>query len=322
MFLGLRCPEAKSFDKNIVTVLKPLLAIGIVLHHLHAQSVFLHEFERWGSMIVGVFFFISAYGLFYSLDNRPDYMRNFAVKKILQKLALPVLLAYALNFILNENLETYSFMEHLTNPSGPFFFSNDWFMYALIYCYLIFMIVANKKHMRIVFLTCGILAFVVLTAVNGFARNWWATPLAFPVGAFYYQHETYIRKLVNGKNGLLVSTAVYFLVFGGLMAGSALFNSKVTTVLAYSLLPLLLVNCIIRVDVSSLAKNRILLFLSGISFEIYLVHGIIIDFLRKYHELSGFMLIIVTIPASLVGAVLFHKIITACWKSFDTKKNT
>lgn len=53
--LGLRNPVARPFDKDIVTVLKPLLALGIVLHHLHSQSVFLHEFERWGPVIVGFF---------------------------------------------------------------------------------------------------------------------------------------------------------------------------------------------------------------------------------------------------------------------------
>lgn len=41
VILGLRNPEAGIFGKDIVTVLKPFLAIGIVLHHLHAESIYL-----------------------------------------------------------------------------------------------------------------------------------------------------------------------------------------------------------------------------------------------------------------------------------------
>ena len=320
--LGLRNPVARPFDKDIVTVLKPLLALGIVLHHLHSQSVFLHEFERWGPVIVGFFFFISGYGLYYSYNNNPSYMKNFVIKNILQKLVTPIILAYFLNLLLNERcINTYSFSEHLTNPSGPSFFPNDWFLYALIFCYIVFMMVTKMKHIQLVFLACIILAFVIVTAVSGFARNWWATPLSFLVGAFYYHHESNIRNLVNGKEGLLLSTVFYFLVFGALMAGSYFYHSKVTTVLAYSLLPLLLVNCLIRVNVSSLAKNRCILFLSRISFEIYLVHGIIINFLRQRLDLSGFILVITTLPITLVGAFLFHELIHLCQKPIELKKH-
>ena len=93
------------------------------------------------------------------------------------------------------------------------------------------------------------------------------------------------------------------------------------TVLAYSLLPLLLVNCLIRVNVSSLAKNRCILFLSRISFEIYLVHGIIINFLRQRLDLSGFILVITTIPITLVGAFLFHELTHLCQKPIELKKH-
>lgn len=323
-FMGLHKPEARSFDNNIVIVLKPFLAIGIVLHHLHGKSIFLHEFERWGPLIVSMFFFISAYGLLYSLDARPNYMRNFAVKKVLCKLVFPMLLAFTLNLLLNENLEDFSFMEHLLNPSGPYFFSNDWFLYVLIYCYLIFMVAArfnHKREIRIAILTCGCLAIVIFAAFKGFARNWWATPLAFPVGAIYYQYERYIRNIVDGKKGLIVSIFVYFFVFACLFVCSAIFKNQLTTVLAYSLIPLLFVDCIIRVDLSSLAKNKTILFLSKISFEIYLVHGIIIDFLSKRLYLSGYILIIASIVVSLIVAVLFHEVITICRKPFEPRNS-
>lgn len=138
--IGVRNPKAKPFGKEIVTVLKPFLAIGIVLHHLHAQSVVLFEFERWGPLIVGIFFFISGYGLSYAYKWRPNHMDHFVANKIVAKLIIPTVLAFCVNFVMNEDIDNYSFITHLTNPNGPSFFPNDWFMYSLIYCYLIFLV--------------------------------------------------------------------------------------------------------------------------------------------------------------------------------------
>lgn len=60
-----------------------------------------------------------------------------------------------------------------------------------------------------------------------------------------------------------------------------------------------------------------LYFFSKISFEIYLVHGIIIEFLSKRLYLSGLELIITSIVVSLIVAVLFHEVITICRKPFE-----
>ena len=73
---GLKTPAASVFNKDIVTVLKPFLAFGVMLFHLHNQATFLHEFERWGPLIVGIFFFISGYGLTYSLKNNSNYIKS------------------------------------------------------------------------------------------------------------------------------------------------------------------------------------------------------------------------------------------------------
>lgn len=277
---GLRTPDARPFGKDIVTVLKPFLAIGVMLFHLNGQSVWLHEFERWGPLVVGIFFFISGYGLTYSLDRNPQYLKNFFQRKIVVKLVLPCLLAWGFNMCLNETWAEYSVIRHLKNPSGPSLFPNDWFMYALIYCYISFMIAGLSKSnvIRLSILVVAPLLLVIFTSVMEYVRNWWATPLAFSVGVVYCHFETHIRTIVSDKRNFVLSNLLYLCIFGSLIVGSAFLKLKITTILAYSLLPLLLVNNVIRVDVTQFAQKRVILFLSGISFEIYLIHGIIIDF--------------------------------------------
>lgn len=158
------------------------------------------------------------------------------------------------------------------------------------------------------------LLLVIFTSVMDYERNWWATPFAFSVGVMYCHFEPRIRDIMSGRKNFIYSNMLYLCVFGGLIAGSALMKSKITTILAYSLLPLLLVNNIIRLDFTRLAKNKIILFLSGISFEIYLTHGIVISFLRNTMSLSGISLICATIIIALIIAWLFKQLSVNCQK--------
>lgn len=313
---GLKTPIAKTFNKEMVIVLKPFLAIGIMLSHLHSQAVFLHEFERWGTLIVGVFFFVSGYGLIYSLYNNPNYLNNFLLKKVFIKLIVPCLLAWILDLCFNETWNEYSIIGHLTNPTGPSFFPNDWFMYVLIFCYILFIIAGKAKSstVRLSILVIGPLILVIFTSIMDFMRNWWATPLAFSAGVMYCHFESRIRLLISGRKNFIYSNLVYFCLFGGLIVGSAFFKLKLTTILAYSLLPLLVINNIIRLNVTQFVKNRILFFLSNISFEIYLIHGIIIYFLKNTMAFSGVNLIIVTIIVTFIIAPLFKWLSVTCQK--------
>ena len=144
-----------------------------------------------------------------------------------------------------------------------------------------------------------------------YERNWWATPFAFSVGVMYCYFEPRIRKIVSGRKNFIYTNILYICVFGGLIVGA---KYKITTILAYSLLPLLLVNNVIHLDFTRLAKNRIILFLSDISFEIYLTHGIVISFLKNSMSLSGISLVGVTIIIALIVAALFKQLSVNCQK--------
>lgn len=321
--IGVRNPKAKPFGKEIVTVLKPFLAIGIVLHHLHAQSVVLFEFERWGPLIVGIFFFISGYGLSYAYKWRPNHMDHFVANKVVAKLIIPTVLAFCVNFVMNEDIDNYSFITHLTNPNGPSFFPNDWFMYSLIYCYLIFLVATktSNRYLHISTLVCGILLLVIISCLNGFSRNWWATPCAFLIGALYFLNEDEFIRIVDGKHRFWESSVIYIFIFLCLIIFSALFKSNVTTVIAYSLLPLLLVNCMIRIDLTEISRNCIIQFLSRISFDIYLIHGIIISFLVSQFKMSGGILLISTLSLTLICAYMFYKMRVCVQRCFYTLSN-
>ena len=131
--VGLKSQDYRPFDKDKVVVLKPFLALGIVLSHLSSYSIYLHDFQRWGSLIVGIFFFISGYGLSYSLHYKVGYIRNFFLHRIAKALLLPYMGALLFYFVLNGNWSDYSFFDHISRVSGPSLIPNDWFVFALVY---------------------------------------------------------------------------------------------------------------------------------------------------------------------------------------------
>jgi acyltransferase family len=317
--MGLKTPASGVFSKDIVTVLKPFLASGIVLHHLQPHSAWLSEFYRWGPLIVGIFFFISGYGLTLSLKARRGYVSHFFRDKIVVKLLVPFLLAFCLELCLNSSWKSYDIVDRLTYSYGPNLFPNDWFIYTLAYCYLSFLIAARMKSEtgRLVIIILATLLFVVTTASLGYARNWWITPMAFSAGALYSHFEEKIVHLTDGQKNYIRSTVCLLVFFLFLISLSAILKNQVSTLLTYSLMPLLVVNIMTRLDVGRLAKNRFILFFGGISFEIYLLHGILIDYLRGNLSLSGISLIAMTIISTVGTAYAFKHLSVICQKTLS-----
>ena len=304
-FVGLKSQNFRPFDKDKVVVLKPFLALGIVLSHLSGYSIYLHDFQRWGPLIVGVFFFISGYGLSYSLHYKIGYIRNFFLHRIAKALLLPYMGALLFYFVLNGNWSDYSFYDHIVRSSGPSLIPNDWFIFALVYCYIVFWIGAKCKttSLRRTVLFVGPLLLVVFTCWMGWGRNWWACTMGFAVGAFFQNREPAILQMISSRKGYIVSNFACFLLFAVLIACSALFGNIISTVLAYSLLPLWVVAILVPFDCGKAAKTGLFL-LGAISYEVYLVHGIVMDYLNRHTSLDGMAFAAVTLIMSLFAAVL------------------
>lgn len=306
---GFHSGNIGEFDKSSVVVLKPIMALCIILHHLHSESIYLYEMERWGSIMVGMFFFISGYGLEYSIQKRDTYLKNFWYDKILVKLVLPSILALTLYLSVNRLWQVYDLKSHLFNLDGPSLFPNDWFVYALIWCYVIFLLGGKFKryYLRFAMLIIGPLALVVFALNYGWARNWWATPMAFSVGILYRYYETK-KRILHGDHGHIYINLICVIVFGILMLCSMVFGSSVSTMMAYSLLPIWIVSNLTHIHLSKLADNNIIIYLSKISFDVYLIHGIVVSYLKDVTSLSGCGLIISVIGVTFITAAIFNKI--------------
>lgn len=76
--------------------------------------------------------------------------------------------------------------------------------------------------------------------------------------------------------------------------------------MVYSLLPLWIVTVFSRLDLSKMAKNKYIIWGSNISFELFLVHGIIIDFLKAERFTTGIPFVVTTLLISICAAFLLN----------------
>lgn len=298
---GLGQPAGK-FSKEIVAVLKPILAIGVVLHHCSNEFVGLVEFKRWGALIVGIFFFISGYGLTYSVSKNPQYICGIIIDKVILKLLIPCLIVLSLHVTINCGWLEYDFLNHASIKSGPSFFPNDWFMYVLIYSYLLFTAAYNttNKYAREFILVVGLLIYEVFTIMLGYGRHWYATPLSFYIGHIYNLNEPAIISFLRSSKNNIFACAACFAVLCLMFFFSSRYASSLSTVTAYTLLPVLTVITLIRLNMSKLAANRYIILLGCISFEIYLIHGVVMEALRQYTELHGIVFVVLTLLITLL----------------------
>lgn len=74
---------------------KAICAIGVVMYHITSEvdcgNAF-YIFRIIGYLMVSVFFFYSGYGLIYSLNKKPNYLKKFFTGRIC-KVLIPYILA-------------------------------------------------------------------------------------------------------------------------------------------------------------------------------------------------------------------------------------
>lgn len=142
-----------EFNRNATSKLQVILAFLIVLAHL-SQSLhvsYLRPFTSCGGFSVGLFFFISGYGLMQSLLSKENYLHGFLKKRYL-KVLLPFFLATILYlgilFINGANIRGVSVRDMAWNL---FVLPYSWFVKQIIFLYFIFWVVFKLTRHKLVY---------------------------------------------------------------------------------------------------------------------------------------------------------------------------
>ena len=303
-----------AFDRATTIPLRAVLAMAVVLGHLAVRTECdfgVLRYFLWHRYAVCVFFFMSGYGMFVSVMNKGDaYLRGMVSRTII-KLFLPLglimlgMATYAL-LIGNFNLMavTRSYMSGQTALCP-----HSWYVFELFALSIVFATSASMaKSNKGIFVLCSVgalLLYVVIRYVLQWPGWWWESIFAFPVGVAYAGAERKIVAFIKrfGRNvyiGVAVALSLIgllkFCVHGG--SAGALLESALGGVVAvcFYVLPL--------------PQWKWLSSLGCVSYELYLVHGIVRNYIDRHlcvmnSNLRGVAIILATIFA----AYIFHVVL-------------
>lgn len=298
-------------DKDRTLGLKGILSVLILFHHIQflVDIPILFLFSSWGAPIVSLFFFISGYGSTYSyLKKGNGYLDRFFYRRIwktIKPFLIITIIYILLEFIDKGCLLLPSLLELICK--GNTILPYSWFVIAIIIQYLFFFLsfkhAATMLRKIIYVLVLTVIGMIIMGSIH-YGRHWWVSSLAFPTGMFYAFKESSWNSILRQKKWriLFMPIACIVILIVVLSKVEALFT------IVYILIPLLVVYLISYVGGS---RNKIMMFLGSISYEIYLFHGVSMHLLRGKHIYveSDYLFVLLVCVCTILFSYCLHKVI-------------
>ena len=352
LVVGVRISKKKEFHEdflslNITKGIQGFAAVAIMMHHL-TQTVtqygeinkgLITIFNEFGVLFAGTFFFLSGYGLFTSMETKPDYLKHF----IRRRLPVVVIPFYIINWIflilipLSPQKLTLGINDWISMISGWMLLNKQlWYIVEIVILYIIFYILFRfLKNKNLSYALMGI--FTVLITIGSlllghdmktftggawFHGEWWYnTTFLFFVGMtfakFYKPITNFIKKyyivvLFVGIVGFLLLFSAYRYVAGiaGYYCewpGHPGYLEKFMTVGLQLPMVIFYVVTFLIITMKLQFKNSVLKFLGKISMELYMIHNIFIIIFSCIIK-NDVLFFSAVYVASLVAAVILHYI--------------
>lgn len=299
-----------SKDKS--NAVKGVLAILIVFHHFSKTcdiSSF-SEFRRWGAIIVSVFFFMSGYGLGRSMTLKgKSYLSNFLSHRLWKSVILPYAIALVI-FLVYLNVDVPDAKTFVGDWShGITLLPNAWFIVALALMYLGFYFI-NKTFARchVVNMFLFTLVYIIIVYSIGFERCWYVSVIMFPLGMLYADKENELVTLLNRYRARIWLIPMMM----GITCICFIMQTVVLSIVAFMALTITLVFVMTSIEVERIGKIGLFSFLSAISYEIYLCHGVAMKMCRgKYLNITeDWMFVIAVVALTLILASVVKYIVS------------
>ncbi|MDO5573754.1 MAG: acyltransferase [bacterium] len=292
VFWGVKLAPKGEFAEDVLSkergnVLRGVFILGIMLHHLSQRTdngklfwIFLYV----GSLAVGIYLFLSGYGLMKQYQLRGEaYLSSFLVKRM-SKILIPYLIAnivYIIGYtLLGKKIKLMEVLKSFTTGDPYVLFS--WYMISIFFFYLEFYLVHRfcKKKLLIVILDMIFLAgYVAVCAKINTGAWWYNTSIVFFMGKLWAENEEAIMKFL--KKGYLVKLILSFVLSIGLYILSLEYEYGSAANIAWMWIDTgIFIVFVIMLNMKLIFSNKLLVFWGHISFEVFLYHGFMVTLFK------------------------------------------
>lgn len=274
--------EQDWLSKEETTKLKGIAAILIIFHHvgqnipINAISLPLHEL---GKYVVGIFFFLSGYGLIISLIKNNQYLQGFLQKRLLL-IYVPFILINAIDICINslrgrewESFEIVSTLFGFTLLDGAL-----WYIQLILMYYLVFYILFKYLNMQkaVVGLVLFSLYYFMVGYLLGLGNHMINTSFCFVFGVLIGKNKEMMFTILQRYKKILIFGAF---IMALVARACVLFVSEgIISLLFTNISTLSLVAVVIFRIAFVQISNHLFCILGNISYEIYLIHMKVLSF--------------------------------------------
>lgn len=290
-------------SKNAFRFLKYFFSLLILFHHI-CQKVrmtgILSFLNTVGPFGVSVFFFISGFGL-QENSSKKKYIETFW-KKRFKKIVIPYFIfnvLYLIYYICFENLDIKKIINKIL--SGKLIVTYSWYIVAILYFYMLFYFsfkfFENKKIKKYTSLLIGWILYCIIVYVLGYGVWWFNTSHLFVLGVVWSEFKEKINNYIfNHYYHVLLGL---LMIYGLLVYMRFILNLSILIVIFKVTLFVIFV---LLVLMKFKFGNRYIDLISNISFEIYLMQGLVISLLvgtKIYNNVVLFSILVIFITVLL-----------------------
>lgn len=306
--------EVKVMNRESTMVLRGAAIIGIVVHHcsqyFDGLGIFQMPVKESGYALTAVFFLLSGYGCYHSLKS-PTLQRNvrtvmlWTVRRSL-RIYFDFIIVFIMNVILfkafsmNEGMSAPELIKDAFTLTEPTWTS--WYPKIQILCYVVLAVsfLISDKYKEIITFAVFVL-YVILTWRLGVQSMWFTSVMCFPIGMIFAKYIPQFKSKKTYAAVFVISGVVFTVLF---VLQTLMLQAPIRT----------LSGCVLAAAVYSVTgiykfDSVILKNIGKISFEIYLIHLMLLRIFVKANINSNISIILILLISVLLGFAV-NKIVT------------
>lgn len=311
-----------GLNKHNTNALKGLSVLMVVFCHIgmfaEDKNIVNVVFANLGGLAVAIFLFVSGYGLATQFYKRNNYLKGFIIGKVVKLYFVFLVSNIVVTVINNIFLETNYNVMDIIKSSLIMNFSDGrelWFVAIILFFYVAFYFSFKflKDKKAVIAICIAPILYIVLCQVLGRGLWWYNTAFCFPIGILTAYYKSGIVHFLKMKFNYLLPLSLIGTV------GSLYLSLKVSNLLQFAT-PLIFILVVLLILMKVDLNSKVMNFINNISFEIYLLHLVILKVIFDNGVARDSIYLVISLPIIVLVSFMVHWVVEKIY-GFRIKMN-